>query len=29
MSDAWRDHTADEMAKAIDGYFSTHLAGAR
>jgi N-acetylmuramoyl-L-alanine amidase len=29
MSDAWRDHTADSMAKAIDGYFSTHLAGAR
>ncbi|HEX4408360.1 MAG TPA: N-acetylmuramoyl-L-alanine amidase [Xanthobacteraceae bacterium] len=29
MSDAWRDHTADAMTKAIDGYFSTHLAGAR
>jgi N-acetylmuramoyl-L-alanine amidase len=29
LSDAWRDHTADSMAQAIDGYFSTHLAGAR
>lgn len=28
-SDSWRDHTADSMAAAIDGYFSTHLAGAR
>ncbi len=27
-SDSWRDHTADSMASAIDGYFSTHLAGA-
>ena len=29
MSDAWRDHTADSIAKAIDTYFSTHVAGAR
>jgi N-acetylmuramoyl-L-alanine amidase len=29
LSDSWRDKTADAMAKAIDGYFSTHLAGAR
>jgi N-acetylmuramoyl-L-alanine amidase len=29
LSDRWRDHTADAMASAIDGYFSTHLAGAR
>ena len=28
-SDKWRDHTADAMAAAIDGYFSTHLAGVR
>jgi N-acetylmuramoyl-L-alanine amidase len=28
-SDSWRDHTAESMASAIDGYFSTHLAGAR
>ena len=28
-SDSWRDHTADAAASAIDGYFSTHLAGAR
>jgi len=28
-SDSWRDHTADSIASAIDGYFSTHLAGAR
>ncbi len=28
-SESWRDHTADSMASAIDGYFSTHLAGAR
>jgi N-acetylmuramoyl-L-alanine amidase len=28
MSDAWRDRTADSIAKAIDTYFSTHLAGA-
>jgi N-acetylmuramoyl-L-alanine amidase len=28
LSDTWRDHTADAMASAIDGYFSTHLAGA-
>lgn len=29
LSDKWRDHTADAMASAIDGYFSSHLAGAR
>ncbi len=29
LSDNWRDHTADAMASAIDGYFSTHVAGAR
>ncbi len=28
MSDAWRDRTADSIAKAIDTYFSTHMAGA-
>jgi N-acetylmuramoyl-L-alanine amidase len=29
VSDGWRDQTATVMAKAIDGYFSTHLAGVR
>jgi N-acetylmuramoyl-L-alanine amidase len=29
LSDSWRERTADAMASAIDGYFSTHLAGAR
>jgi N-acetylmuramoyl-L-alanine amidase len=29
LSDSWRDKTTDAMAKAIDGYFSTRLAGAR
>src|SRR5271156_1700689 len=29
LSDNWRDHMADSIAQAIDGYFSTHLAGAR
>jgi len=29
LSDSWRDHTAAAIAAAIDGYFSTHLAGAR
>jgi N-acetylmuramoyl-L-alanine amidase len=29
LSDSWRDHTANAMASAIDGYFSDHLAGAR
>jgi N-acetylmuramoyl-L-alanine amidase len=29
LSNEWRDHTADAMAAAVDGYFSTHLAGAR
>jgi N-acetylmuramoyl-L-alanine amidase len=28
MSDAWRDHTADAIAKAIDSYLSAHVAGA-
>jgi N-acetylmuramoyl-L-alanine amidase len=28
MSDSWRDHTADSIAKAIDTYLSTHLASA-
>jgi N-acetylmuramoyl-L-alanine amidase len=28
MSDSWRDHTADSIAKAIDTYFSSRLAGA-
>src|SRR5204863_456594 len=28
-SDTWRDRTADSMAAAVDGYFSTHLAGTR
>jgi N-acetylmuramoyl-L-alanine amidase len=29
LSDNWRDRTADSMTTAIDGYFSTHIAGAR
>jgi N-acetylmuramoyl-L-alanine amidase len=29
LSDTWRDHTADSMASAIDGYFSGHLGGTR
>ncbi len=29
LSDTWRNHTADAMAAAIDGYFTTHVAGAR
>jgi N-acetylmuramoyl-L-alanine amidase len=29
LSDTWRDRTADSMATAIDGYFSSHLAGTR
>jgi N-acetylmuramoyl-L-alanine amidase len=29
MTDSWRDRTADSMAKAIDRYFSTHVAGDR
>jgi N-acetylmuramoyl-L-alanine amidase len=28
MSDAWRYQTADSIAKAIDAYLSTHVAGA-
>jgi N-acetylmuramoyl-L-alanine amidase len=27
LSDSWRDHTADAVAHAIDGYFVTHVAG--
>jgi N-acetylmuramoyl-L-alanine amidase len=27
MSDGWRDHMADSIAKAIDTYLSTHIAG--
>jgi N-acetylmuramoyl-L-alanine amidase len=29
LSDAWRDHTANSIAQAVDGYFSSHGAGAR
>ena len=29
LSETWRDHTADSVAQAVDGYFSTHAAGAR
>jgi len=29
LSDTWRDRTADAMASAVDGYFSTHLVGTR
>jgi len=29
MSDTWRDRAADSIARAIDGYFSTHVAGGR
>ena len=29
LSDSWRDRTADAMTSAVDGYFSTHIAGAR
>jgi N-acetylmuramoyl-L-alanine amidase len=29
LSDSWRDHTADAVAHAIDGYFVTHVAGIR
>ncbi len=28
-SDRWRDRTANAMASAVDGYFSSHLAGVR
>ena len=27
LSDSWRDRTADSIAKAIEGYLSTHVAG--
>jgi N-acetylmuramoyl-L-alanine amidase len=29
LSDSWRDRTADSVAHAIDGYFTTHIAGTR
>jgi N-acetylmuramoyl-L-alanine amidase len=29
LSDTWRDHTADSMAAAVDGYFSSHPTGTR
>ena len=29
LSDSWRDRTADSIALAVEGYFATHLAGAR
>ncbi|HEY2532797.1 MAG TPA: N-acetylmuramoyl-L-alanine amidase [Xanthobacteraceae bacterium] len=29
LSETWRNHTADAVAQAIDGYFSTHVAGTR
>jgi N-acetylmuramoyl-L-alanine amidase len=29
MSEAWRDQAADSIARAVDGYLSTHIAGAR
>ena len=29
LSDTWRDRTADSIARAIDGYFTTHIAGNR
>jgi N-acetylmuramoyl-L-alanine amidase len=29
LSDTWRDHAADNMARAIDSFFATHVAGAR
>jgi N-acetylmuramoyl-L-alanine amidase len=29
LSDTWRNRMADSIAQAIDGYFSTHVAGAR
>jgi N-acetylmuramoyl-L-alanine amidase len=29
LSETWRDQTADSIAKAIDGYLSTHVAGGR
>ncbi|MGB6541836.1 MAG: N-acetylmuramoyl-L-alanine amidase [Xanthobacteraceae bacterium] len=29
LSDQWRNRTADSIAQAIDGYFGTHVAGAR
>ncbi len=29
LSDSWRNKTADSIAHAVDGYFTTHMAGAR
>ena len=28
-SDSWRDHTANAMSSAVDGYFSAHVGGVR
>jgi len=28
LSNSWRDRTAEAIAQAVDGYFSTHIAGA-
>ena len=28
-SDSWRDHTANAMSSAVDGYFSAHMGGIR
>ena len=29
LSEAWRNHTADAMAQAIDSYLGSHAVGAR
>ena len=29
LSDTWRNRTAETIAKAIETYFATHIAGAR
>jgi N-acetylmuramoyl-L-alanine amidase len=29
LSESWRDHTADSIAQAVEGYFSAHVARAR
>ncbi len=28
LSDSWRDHAANSIAQAVNGYFATHVAGA-